>query len=181
MQSSPRKQSQTTTTPWRRPLIAAMLVIAAVALLGRPEPGFAGLLFTNYTGEVTTTANASDTIGTEFTVGPQDLLMLRLGVYDAAGDGLSFAHQIGVWRVSDQNLLTSVTVPSGTGAALVEDWRFVALAASGLPVCGHHLQDWSPGEQPLRRQPAHGLVPDGRRHRSGDCGERFHTRQFRLS
>lgn len=105
------------------------LAVAALGLVaGAAERADASLIFTNYTGESHFIGFNNFTIGTQFIVGPQDLVLSRLGVYDRLGDGLNFSHLVGVWRVSDQALIASVTVPSGTSATLVEDWRFVNLA-----------------------------------------------------
>ena len=116
----------------------SMWIGLAVAVPGLVAGGAgradAGLIYTNYTGETTAAGLANFTIGTQFTVGPQDLVLSRLGVYDRLGDGLGFSHLVGVWRVSDEALIASVTVPSGTSAMLVEDWRFVDLAASATLV-----------------------------------------------
>src|SRR5262249_11557765 len=92
----------------------------------------AGLIFSNYAGEGVSQAHSFLTLGTEFTVGPQDLILSRLGVYDQVGDGLITSHPVGVWRVSAEALIASATVPGGRVALLVESWRFVALGAPSL-------------------------------------------------
>lgn len=68
--------------------------------------------------------NAPATIGTQFTVGAQNLTVNSLGVYDAFGDGLPLSAQVGVWLVSSQALVGSGIVPAGTVGTLVQDWRF---------------------------------------------------------
>ena len=40
---------------------------------------------------------------------------------------------MGVWRVSDEALIASATVPGGRLAPLVESWRFVDLGTPSLP------------------------------------------------
>ena len=58
-----------------------------------------------------------------------------LGCFDGSslpggtGAGLSQPHDVGIYRVSDSNLLASVTVPAGTNAPLEGNFRYQALAA----------------------------------------------------
>lgn len=125
-----------TTSSWvwsrvSRPLMFVLAAIVVSSLL--PADGRADMLiFSNYTGESTATGSSDLTTGSQFTVGPQNLLVLQLGVYDAGGDGLGVAHQVGIWRVSDQVLVVSATVPSGAVPPLIEDWRFTPVTAFTL-------------------------------------------------
>lgn len=50
------------------------------------------------------------TAGFEFTVGPSDLSVQSLGVFDASGEGLSSAHSVGIWNAAKE-LIASVLVP----------------------------------------------------------------------
>lgn len=47
-----------------------------------------------------------------------------LGYFDANSDGLSDAYPVGIFDTSG-NLLTSATVPAGTGGTLLDGFRFV--------------------------------------------------------
>ena len=105
-------------------LVRLSVFCALAALTTLPQVAHADLLFSTYTGESVTTSNGSFVIGTEFLVGASNLLVTDLGVYDANLDGLLFSHQVGIWRVSDQALVGSATVPSGTAGTLIEKWRF---------------------------------------------------------
>ncbi len=68
------------------------------------------------------------TRGFEFTV-DAPLLVTHLGFWDANGDGLANAHEVGIWS-SSSILLGSITIPSGTAAGLdgADGFRFVPLA-----------------------------------------------------
>ncbi len=70
------------------------------------------------------------TIGFEFTT-TTSLLVSSLGVYDHDQDGLAGSHQVGIWRVSDQALLTSSTVT--TTSALDGLFRYESVAPITLP------------------------------------------------
>ncbi len=71
--------------------------------------------------------NFSGTVGTRFTVGSSDLTIDALGYQDPDGDGLVTDHRVGIWRVSDSQILGSVTVPAGTSAILQDGWRYEGL------------------------------------------------------
>ena len=77
------------------------------------------------------------TVGTSFNVGVSDLLVTSLGFYDgpnssvanaagAFGDGLLEEHQVGIYN-SSGTLLASTTIPAGTSAALVGEFRYLTL------------------------------------------------------
>src|SRR5689334_14804543 len=56
--------------------------------------------------------------GTEFTP-ISSIVVTALGYYDdtlISNNGLDNSHPVGLYRVSDQQLLASATVPAGTGA-----------------------------------------------------------------
>ncbi len=57
--------------------------------------------------------------------------VVGLGVYDYLGDGLNVAHDVGLWNASGV-LLASTTVPAGTGASLVNNFRFVGIPSVAL-------------------------------------------------
>jgi len=48
-----------------------------------------------------------------------------LGVGDVDNDGLAIAHDVGIYRVSDQTLLVSATVGAGTSGTLLDGFRYV--------------------------------------------------------
>jgi hypothetical protein len=159
----------------KRTTILAITLLAS-SLIGRAD---AGLIFTNYTGEeVLRGAIVEDTLGTEFTVGATDLLVTRLGVYDADGDGLSLSHQVGIWRVSDQSLVASALVPAGTAATLVEDWRFVALGTTTTLTAGTIYRVGAFETRPAEGDPFMGTFSLGEGIASATPGSVFSTGSF---
>lgn len=78
------------------------------------------------------------TVGITFDVGASDLLVTALGFYDGPndaaantagtfGDGLFESHQVGIFDSTGTLLTLGVTVPSGTGTTLINDFRYVTL------------------------------------------------------
>jgi hypothetical protein len=63
------------------------------------------------------------TAGFTFTVGPSPMVVTQLGVWDWFGDGLLQPHEVGLWDMAG-DLLASVTIPSGTSAALINGFRY---------------------------------------------------------
>jgi len=72
--------------------------------------------------------NHTGTVGIQFTVGATDRRVTALGFEDSGGDGLTTAHDVGLWDNSG-TLLDSVNVPAGTVAPLIDAWRYVDLAS----------------------------------------------------
>ena len=64
--------------------------------------------------------------GTPFTVGSSDVIIGSLGYFDFGGGGLTAAHEVGIYDLS-QTLLGSVTVPSGASATYHDGTRWMAL------------------------------------------------------
>jgi hypothetical protein len=55
--------------------------------------------------------------------------------FDEGGNGLSVAHQVGIWNPAGTLIAaTNVTIPSGTAATLDGNYRTVAIPATVLPV-----------------------------------------------
>jgi hypothetical protein len=69
--------------------------------------------------------NSNLTFGAAFTVGSQPIRVTALGVFDTGQDGLLDNHQVGLWGSS--TLLSSTTVPSGTGTQLLGFYRYVPI------------------------------------------------------
>jgi hypothetical protein len=73
----------------------------------------------------------SGTVGWDFTVKENhDINML--GVYDAGGDGLAVATEVGLWDRDTNTLLASVTVPQGTAGALLGQFRYAPIPSVWL-------------------------------------------------
>lgn len=62
--------------------------------------------------------------GWEFTVNEEGLILTHLGLFDLGDDGLIHEHPIGVFDLH-ANLLTSGTMPAGTGAPLLDHFRYI--------------------------------------------------------
>ena len=60
-----------------------------------------------------TSSVSNFSLGFEFTVN-SDITVTQLGAFDDNGDGLTQRHQIGLYRVSDQALLSSATVTNSS-------------------------------------------------------------------
>ncbi|MEX2213721.1 MAG: PEP-CTERM sorting domain-containing protein [Phycisphaeraceae bacterium] len=71
--------------------------------------------------------NFTGTVAARFTVGASDVIIDALGYQDPGGGGLTVAHQIGVWRVSDSTLVAALTLPAGTSSTLVGQYRYEAI------------------------------------------------------
>ena len=68
--------------------------------------------------------------GTEFTPGP-DILITGIGWFDdtaASPDGLAMAHEVGIFDAATMLLITSATIPAGTGAPKIDEFRFALIA-----------------------------------------------------
>jgi hypothetical protein len=87
---------------------------------------------TSLTNLGTVTFDRNNTFGWRFTP-TIDIEVTALGFFDAtslqagAGTGLVQPHDVGIYRVSDQLLVASNTIPAGSGALLAANFRFIAL------------------------------------------------------
>ncbi len=91
-------------------------------------------LLSNPTGTLRTYSDGVDTInaavGYQFTP-TSNLTVVALGFYDAGQDGLTIAHSVQLWMwtgptngFSSGLLVGSVTIPAGTSATLIGDYRY---------------------------------------------------------
>jgi hypothetical protein len=72
------------------------------------------------------------TYGWTFTVSTP-VVVDNLGYFDFGGNGLSVAHDVGIWD-SSGTLLDSATVPAGTAGSLQDGFRYTAAPALLLPI-----------------------------------------------
>lgn len=100
--------------------LAITILLALAPFVSADTPA---LSFSSY-GSYSTAS--SYTKGWEFTTSTL-LTVTALGVYDFGGDGLEEAHDVGIWRTSDQQLITSLTVPPGTAGTLIDGFRYSSL------------------------------------------------------
>ncbi len=62
----------------------------------------------------------------DFVVGQSDLLVTALGIRDYQLDGLAHSHDVAIWN-ADGTDAANVTIPSGTTATLLGDFRYADL------------------------------------------------------
>ncbi len=102
------------------------MVVAGLMVAGFAQPAVAqSPAITGVSGS--TYSNNTWTWGWEFTVGSSDITVTHLGTYDRSGDGFVAAHEIGIWAVSDQSLLVSTQLLSGTVHPLESGFRWKEL------------------------------------------------------
>jgi hypothetical protein len=83
--------------------------------------------------------SASDQLyGWEFNV-LTTIDVTALGVGDNSGGPLAVSHAVGIFRDSDQALLTSTTVPAGSSATLTSGFRYVTLGTPDLLAPGLYV------------------------------------------
>lgn len=73
--------------------------------------------------------NRTTNVGGSFVVGSSDLSVTSLGFQDFDDNGLVGSHAVGLWT-SGGTLLATVSVPSGTGATLLDHFRYVTLGGA---------------------------------------------------
>ena len=109
--------------------VAAVLAFSWVLVLSSSPPAYS-LPLPAVTTSVTnsfTGFNTDQAIGWEFTAN-SFLSVTHLGLWDNLDDGLPGSYEMGLYRVSDQALLGSVTV--GVADALDAHFRYAALASA---------------------------------------------------
>jgi hypothetical protein len=107
---------------------AKLIGLGIIPLLTAIIPGAAqaGLVITSVSGGLVGPSSVSQTNGFTFTVGPADVSLTQLGHYDDNGDGLLAFHDVGIWLDGPPTSpLATATVPSGTSATLISNWRMV--------------------------------------------------------
>ena len=106
---------------------AALCLVGTLALPTRTDAS--SIAIESFTGTTLFTAGSDQLYGWSFDV-LSAIDVTALGVYDTGSDGLADSHEVGIYRVSDQSLLGSATVPSGAGGFTNNSFRYVALGAS---------------------------------------------------
>lgn len=62
-----------------------------------------------------------------------------LGAYDAGGDGLAQAHDVGLYALADGALLASASLRRGMAGTLEGEWRYATLAAPAVLPAGDYV------------------------------------------
>lgn len=92
--------------------------------LATPKVANAALVLNSFSGAKYGLTNSEQTKSFNIVVGHSRLLVTQLGFFDYNSDGLLVDHEVGIWT-PDGTLITSTTVPAGTTAQLVSQWRMV--------------------------------------------------------
>lgn len=71
--------------------------------------------------------NYTGGLGCQFQVGPNNVIVSHLGVFDINDDGLVISHNAGLFNANGSTMLATVVVPSGTDAYLTNGYRWVPL------------------------------------------------------
>ena len=111
-------------------ILRAVVVTSAFLLSLSSLAGAATLALTSVEG-VHYTSGGDQLYGWIFSVNTP-ITVTSLGVYDEGSDGLSISHDVGIYRQSDQVLLGSTTVPSGTVGTLIDTFRFESVSPFSL-------------------------------------------------
>ena len=107
--------------------IPSKFIIVAIAFSLTSGAIQAGPLLTS-PGTGTLRTDGGFTVGYGFVVGPVDLMVSKLGIYDYQSNGLLVAHDVGLWT-SGGALLGSVTVSSGLSGELIGEFRYTDLSS----------------------------------------------------
>jgi hypothetical protein len=83
------------------------------------------------------------TFGWSFTLSSA-VFVTNLGYFDFTADGLDDAHPVAIWSGAGGTPLAFATVPAGTGAALLNNFRYVAIAPVFLPPGTYTIGGYSP-------------------------------------
>ena len=77
-------------------------------------------------------------LGSEFTVNSPNLSAIALGIYDTTGNGFLQSHDVGLWdRTAGDVEVAQVTIPTGTGATLINGFRYINLGSPLALIQGH--------------------------------------------
>jgi len=107
--------------------LAFVCLVGVLALPLRADA--ATIALQSFSGGLNATSGSDQLYGWEFDVlTPIDVI--ALGAFDDDNDGMDISHDVGIFRVSDQALLGSVTVNAGTGDTLLSGFRYVSLGSS---------------------------------------------------
>ena len=110
----------------------AVLVVAAASLAARASADAAGVRLLGNISQLQFDRN--NNFGWRF-MPTAAITVSALGYFDVSslpgggGAGLVQAHDVGIFRVADQSLVTQVTVQAGTAGSLAENYRYTPLAS----------------------------------------------------
>lgn len=113
--------------------LATIAAAASLSLSAQAAPGLTG-----WTGGFGATSGSDQLYGWLFHVNSA-ISVSALGVQDTNSDGLSIAHDVGIFRSSDQSLVASTTVGAGLAGTLDAGFRYTALGSSSLLAVGDYV------------------------------------------
>ena len=105
------------------------VALLGCAVLGLPTLAHAAIGLTGWSGSGF--SGVDNNAGFEFST-TSSINITNLGFFDLSGNGLAASHEVAIWRVSDQSLMVSGTVASGTAAPLDGEYRYVAVTPTVL-------------------------------------------------
>ena len=76
-------------------------------------------------------SSGNSTKGWAFTTS-SPVLVNQLGLWDQGNNGLNASHVVSIWT-STGTLMAQTTIPSGTGATLIDGFRYVSITSVLLP------------------------------------------------
>jgi hypothetical protein len=118
----------------KKVLAIAGVIIALAATNGAAD----SIALSSFTGGTLATSGSDQLYGWQFSLS-SSVDVTALGVFDSGSDGLSISHDVGIFRLSDQALLTSATVPAGTSGFLDSGFRFVSLGSDVSLAAGDYV------------------------------------------
>ena len=122
-------------SPFLHRLSATLTAIAAAALITLPAHASPRAL-TDWQGAQLVTSNTDQLWGWRFGLNSA-INVTSLGVYDQNADGLSMAHGVAIFRLSDNALMASAQVGSGKAGTLdTGNFRYTSLDDSVALVAG---------------------------------------------
>jgi hypothetical protein len=80
-----------------------------------------------------------ESIGTLFQVGPNDISVTQLGIWDSLGDGLQLSYEVALFCYCNETPLTQTTIPSGTTATLEGGSRWSPITPVQLQAGGYYV------------------------------------------
>ena len=111
---------------------AAIAAAACLSLSAHAVPALTG-----WTGGGGATSGSDQLYGWLFHVNSA-VSVSALGVQDTGSDGLAVAHDVGIFRSSDQSLLASATVGAGVVGTLDAGFRYATLGSPTLLAVGDY-------------------------------------------
>ena len=113
--------------------LAAIAAAATFSLTAQAVPGLTG-----WTGGGLATSGSDQLYGWIFTAN-STFDVSALGVYDTDGDGLSIAHDVGLFNRTTHALIVSTTVGAGVAGTLDAGFRYTALGSNVQLTAGDYV------------------------------------------